>query len=204
MWQDIRFACRTLAKVRGFTIVALMTLTLGIGANVTVFTFVNSLYLAPLPYRDPERLVRVMSTPMTDRVSRQAWFFRMMTDVLAIFAGLSLVMAAAGIYGVASYGVVERTGEIGVRMAMGASKGDVMRMFLSESLRRTVFAFALGLVISLMLVSVLERTFAAVEPSGIGPYVLVAALLGAVTLGGTCLPAFRAARLESTVALRHE
>ena len=152
---------------------------------------------------DPDQPVYSVR-PMKEWVSRQAWPFKMMTVLLAIFAGLSLVMAAAGVYGVDSYGVVERTGEIGVRMALGASKTNILTMFLGEGLTRIAVALAIGLVISLLVVAVLERALAAVEASAFLSYVLVAVVLGSVTIVATCVPAFGAARLDPTVALRYE
>ena len=152
---------------------------------------------------DPDQPIH-LTAPMTEWVSRQAWAFKMMTTVLVVFAGVALMMASAGVYGLSFYAVVERTREIGVRMALGARAADTVRMFLSEALRRTVVALAVGLTLSFFAVAVLERLLVAVDETGYPVFATVASILAAVTLFATGLPAVRATKLDPAIALRNE
>jgi predicted permease len=124
--------------------------------------------------------------------------------LLAIFAGLALILATVGIYGVMSYMVTERTHEIGVRMALGAQAGDVLRGVVAQGAARAAAGIALGLVGALFLTRFLTTLLFGVRPTDAPTFVAVAALLGSVALVASYLPARRATRIDPMAALRCE
>src|SRR5262249_27267710 len=124
--------------------------------------------------------------------------------LLTLFAGLALVLAAVGVYGVISYNVAQRTQEIGIRMALGAERRQILRMVLSQGTSMAV----LGVVIGLAAAFGLTRLVAAMlfEDTGPAPptFSLVPILLLAVSVAAASLPAWRATRVDPVVALREE
>ena len=130
---------------------------------------------------------------------------RFRTLLLGIFAGLSLCLAIAGVYGVTAYVVGQRSNEIGLRMAMGATSGHVLRLILRHGMTLAAIGMALGFLGSLagarLLTSV--RSFE-VRPNDPLIYLSVPVLLGAVALSATYLPARRASKLDPLIALRQE
>jgi len=124
--------------------------------------------------------------------------------LLALFAGAALLLAAVGIYGVLSYTVTQRTGEIGVRMALGAERGQVLRLVVGQGLGVALLGVALGTAGALGLVRVLTSLLYGVSAHDPLIFGGVAALLTAVALAAAYLPARRASRIEPVVALRYE
>ena len=122
--------------------------------------------------------------------------------MLTTFALVALLLAALGIYGVLTHAVSQRTGEIGLRMALGARTSDVLRMVAGEGMVLTLLGIGLGLVGASALGRVLEGMLYAIEPGD--PWTIggVAGLLGAVALAASLLPAFRATRIDPLEALR--
>jgi predicted permease len=129
---------------------------------------------------------------------------RTQTAVMWLFAGMSLLLAGIGLHGLLSFGVSQRRQEIGIRIALGASRGGVLRLVAGESLRLA----AIGAVIGMGLAYAASRTFesllAGVEPSDPPTYGVAAALAGAMVLSGTVAPALRALRVDPARALRAE
>jgi putative ABC transport system permease protein len=126
------------------------------------------------------------------------------TMLLALFAGIALLLAAVGIYGLVAYSVAQRTHEIGVRMALGAAQADVVRMVVRQGARLAVIGIVLGLGGALALTRLLKTML-----FGIGvtdTLTFAAAPLGMmlVVLLATFLPALRATRISPVAALRHE
>ena len=164
--------------------------------------------LAPLVrerIREIDRNVPVAAmTSMEQVVNDAVWQARLATTVLSGFAVLALVLAATGIFAVMSFIVTGRTQEIGIRMALGARQGDVLRMVLAQSLRPVAFGVALGLGGALGLTRLMGALLYQVSPTD--PVVLggVALLLAAVAAGAGLLPARRAARIDPLIALRHQ
>ncbi|MFZ0819146.1 MAG: ABC transporter permease [Candidatus Acidiferrales bacterium] len=141
---------------------------------------------------------------MTDRVSESVAEPRFRTLLLGIFAGLALVLAAAGIYGVMAYSVAQRTHEIGIRIALGAGRRDVLSLVLGHSLRLTLVGVAIGLASAWGLTRFLASTLYAVAPHDMTTLAAVSVLLSAVALLASYIPARRAMRVDPVVALRYE
>ncbi len=129
---------------------------------------------------------------------------RFTTVLLGGFAVLGLVLAAIGIYGVLAYSVARRTREIGVRMALGAARGRVVRMVLNDSLTPVAFGAAVGVAGALAATRLMRAMLYEVSASDPLTFVLVVAVLFAVAVLASVVPAMRAARVDPIVALREE
>jgi predicted permease len=124
--------------------------------------------------------------------------------ILIALAGIALMLAAAGIYGVIAYIVAQRTAEIGLRMALGANSTMILRMILRRGLALLLVGASLGLVGGYLLGRLMSSFLYQVAPSDPGTYFSVFALLLIATFAGCCVPALRAARVDPMVALRHQ
>src|ERR1700686_3608034 len=137
-------------------------------------------------------------------LSQALWAPRAGGVLLALFGALALVLSAVGVYGVLSYSVNQQTREIGLRMAMGAQRGDVMRLILGQGLRLTVVGLGLGLLVALGLMRVLVSLLFDVRAYDPLTYTAVTLLLTAVALLACYIPARRAMRVDPMVALRYD
>jgi putative ABC transport system permease protein len=124
--------------------------------------------------------------------------------LLATFATVALLLSAIGIYGVTSYGVAQQTREIGIRAALGATRGDVLGFVLGRSVRLTMLGIAAGLLSALALTRVLTRLLYGVRPTDAVTFIVVAGMLLAVTLVASYIPARRALTIDPLRALRTE
>jgi putative ABC transport system permease protein len=122
--------------------------------------------------------------------------------LLGLFAMAALVLAAVGIYGVVSYAVARRTREIGIRIALGATRGDVLRLILGRGAALTGFALLVGLAAAVLTTRVLRTLLYAVTPTDPVTYALVLALMMTVALLASWIPARRAASVPPADALR--
>jgi putative ABC transport system permease protein len=124
--------------------------------------------------------------------------------LLSVFAALALVLAAIGIYGVIAYGVTQRTHEIGVRIALGAEQGDVMRLVLGQGVVLAGSGIGMGIAGALALTRLLAGYLYRVQPTDPIALGSTALLLGAVAMLASYIPARRAAKVDPLIALRHE
>ncbi|HXA86485.1 MAG TPA: ABC transporter permease [Candidatus Dormibacteraeota bacterium] len=153
---------------------------------------------------DPSNTAVYDLKPMSERVAASLGPRRFAVTMLLAFATMALLLAAIGLYGVISYSVVQRTQEIGVRMALGARLAQVMWLVLSQSLRMVLAGVAIGLAASLVLARLLQSELIQVSAFDPLTFAGMCAVLVAVTLAATYLPARRAAKVDPMLALRHE
>lgn len=144
--------------------------------------------------------VRTMQDIIADSVMRRR--FAMM--LLSIFAGLAMLLAAIGLYGVMSYSVSQRTREIGVRMALGAQTADVLKMIVSQGMLLVVVGVGVGVAASIGLTRLMSGLLYGVSATDPLTFAGVAVMLALVALAANYLPARRAAKTDPTVALRYE
>jgi predicted permease len=129
---------------------------------------------------------------------------RFQTMLLGLFAGIALLLTAVGLYGVMSFTVLQRTHEIGIRVALGADRADVLRMVLGKSLALTGVGLAIGIIGASVLSRLLENLLYEVKPTDPVTLVAVSVLLIAVSTLASYIPAQRAARVDPMVALRYQ
>jgi putative ABC transport system permease protein len=129
---------------------------------------------------------------------------RFSTLLLAIFAGVALVLAAVGIYGVMAYTVAQRTHEIGIRMALGAQAGNVLTLVMRQGLLLAFAGTAIGLAAALGLTRVMSSLLYEVSPTDPMTFVMDALILTAVSVLASLIPARRAMKVDPLVALRYE
>jgi putative ABC transport system permease protein len=151
---------------------------------------------ADLPLADVQTLKQYKEIKLSSRMHG--------ASILAGFGGLALVLAAIGIFGVMAFSVVQRTREIGIRIALGAKTSEVVALFLKRGMRLTMIGIAIGLALSLAVSRVMHGLLFGLTPTDGATFVGVAALLAAVALLACWLPARRAARVDPLTALRYE
>jgi putative ABC transport system permease protein len=178
------------------------------GANVAVRTAADPARFASVLralVRGQDRDLPVSQVRTLDRiVAESVATARLSVVVLALFAGIALLLAAAGIYGVISFAVTRRTREIGVRMALGAMPGRVLRAVVGQALGLAAGGIAIGGAGALALTRVLRTLLFGVSPTDPMVFAAVAVTLAAVAAVASWIPARRAAALDPLAALREE
>ena len=149
---------------------------------------------ASLPITRMRPLDEIIGASLTQR--------RFNMTLLTVFAGIALVLALAGIYGTVSYAVAQRTQELGIRAALGATRADVLRLVLWDGLKPVVLGLALGLAGAFLLRRTLDRLVYGVTTSDPATFVALPLLLAVVAIVASLIPALRAARVDPMTALR--
>jgi putative ABC transport system permease protein len=124
--------------------------------------------------------------------------------LIGSFAGLALILAVIGLYGVISYSVIQRTREIGIRVAMGAQRRDVLRLVLREALTTSATGVLVGVVSGLFLTRLMSSLLYVVSPNDWPTFAAVSAVLLCVAIAACAIPATRATRVDPVIALRYE
>jgi predicted permease len=141
---------------------------------------------------------------LEDYVSKSAAEPRFQTFVLSCFAAIALILAAIGLYGLLSYIVVQRTLEIGVRMALGAQKGQVLGMIVRRGVKLALIGITAGLTTSVMITRLLSGMLYGIRPFDPATFVAMTTLLLLVSVAASSLPAYRAARVDPIRTLREQ
>jgi len=141
-----------------------------------------------------------MSDIVEEQVAKPRWY----AILVGSFAGLALLLAAVGIYGVVAYAVGQRTNEIGIRMALGAGRADILRMVLLGGLRAPLCGVVIGLSVGALASKVLASFLYGITPLDLTTYCAAAALVVVVAVAAAYFPARRATAVDPMVALRWE
>ena len=153
--------------------------------------------------QDPKLAISAIKT-MGSIVDEELARTRFSMFLLGVFAGIALLLAAIGIYGVMAYSVSQRTREIGIRIALGASGSNVLRLVGSHGLVLATVGIGLGVGGALALTRFMKALLFGVSPADPATLITVCGLLGFITLGACYIPARRATKVEPVEALRHE
>ena len=152
---------------------------------------------------DPELPIYNVQT-MNQRVQQSLARRRFATLLLSLFAGLALTLAIVGVYGVMAYLVRQGTRELGIRMALGATPGQVRTLVVKQGMTIALAGAGFGLVAALLLTRVMRGLLFGVAPSDPVTFVAIAALLAALAFAACCAPARRAGRIDLLESLRSE
>jgi len=152
---------------------------------------------------DP-RLALYQVQTFDEAVSTSLWRQRLQGNVLSIFALLAVVLACTGLYGVISYTVAERTREVGVRMALGATRGNVLALVFAQSGRLVALGVALGLIVAFFATRLLGTLLYGIGATDLTTFISVPAGLGVVALVAALIPARRASQVDPIIAMRSE
>jgi len=156
--------------------------------------------IASIDSNQPIYNIRTMDEIRGESVAPQ----RLNLTLLSIFAGIALVLAIVGIYGVMSYSVTQRTHEIGIRMAIGAQPRDVFRMVIGHGMTLTIISIACGLVGAFALTRLMATMLFGVKPTDPATFTIIAVLLTGVALIACYIPGRRATKVDPVVSLRYE
>ena len=152
---------------------------------------------------DPEQPIADVRT-MKEVISRSIARPRFNTLLLTIFAGVALILASVGLYGVMNYSATQRTHEVGIRMALGATRSDIMRLVVGNGMLLTLIGIGLGVAASLGLTRVMASLLFGITATDVPTFLGVSLVLAAVALIANYIPARRATRVDPVIALRYE
>jgi predicted permease len=140
--------------------------------------------------------------PMTEYVAASLFGAKIAASLLSVLSGLGLLLAAMGLYSVMAYSVAQRTAEIGIRVALGAQPGNIMRMVIRQGMAFALAGLVVGSVAAAALAHLISATLVGVKPSDPIVYAGAAAFTVLVTFASAAIPAWRALRVDPVVALR--
>jgi putative ABC transport system permease protein len=144
--------------------------------------------------------IRAMGQILSDSIARERLFML----VLGIFSTVAFVLAAVGVYGVINYLVTQRTHEIGVRLALGAQRRDVLRLIIRQGMAPALIGVSLGIAGSFALTRVLSQLLYGVSPTDPETFTAISLLISGVALLASYIPARRASKIDPIVALRNQ
>jgi putative ABC transport system permease protein len=156
--------------------------------------------IASVDANRPPAKIQAIEEVLSDEVAAP----RLYTVLLGAFAGMAMLLASIGIYGLVSYSVTLRTREIGIRMALGAERAGILRMVLAQGAGLAVVGVAVGLVASLGLTRLIAGLLFGITATDPATLVSISALLVAVAVVASLVPARRATRVDPMIALRAE
>jgi putative ABC transport system permease protein len=155
--------------------------------------------------RSLDRGLPVSSLSTMEQVIADAlWQQRFNLQLIGIFAALAMTLAAIGLYGVMSYSVAQRAREVGLRMAMGADRLDVLKLVVGQGMKLALAGMALGLLASVALTRLMEKLLFGVSATDFSTFAVIAILLMLVALVACLIPARRATKVDPMIALRYE
>jgi ABC-type antimicrobial peptide transport system permease subunit len=152
---------------------------------------------------DPQQAVAFFQT-LEDALHRSLGVQRVVATLTAFFAGMALLLAVVGLYSVLAYAVTQRTSEIGLRMALGAQRGEVIRMILGDGMGLVAVGLGVGLAAAAATSRLLQSQLFGIEPLNPIVYLGVAVLFALIAILACLAPSLRASRIEPIVALRAE
>jgi putative ABC transport system permease protein len=152
---------------------------------------------------DPKLALYEVKT-MDDAVNESLWRQRVQSRVLGVFAVLALLLAAVGLYGLVSYSVLQRTREIGLRVALGAQRSDVLALVYGQGGRLVVAGLAIGLALGALLARALGSLLYDIAPTDLASYALAAGVIAAIAFAALYVPARRAVAVDPLRAMRTE
>jgi putative ABC transport system permease protein len=144
--------------------------------------------------------VRTLDEVVGETMARQD--FNM--TLLSVFSGIALMLAAIGVYGMLSYSVQQRSQEIGIRMALGARGGDVMKMVMGQGMLLAGLGIAVGLTGAVALTRLIQAMLFGVKATDLATFAVVAGVLALVAMAACWIPAMRATHVDPLTALRYE
>lgn len=209
---DVGIAVRSLRRSPGFVMATVLSLGLAVGAGVAGFGVLDAVRFRALPFPHADRLVLISEVPRagcpnvcdvnykTFALLRAQRFKSI--DALAGFAMIGLVLAITGLYGVLSYVVQQRTQEIGIRGVLGAGRGRILGMVLSQAMLLTLVGIAAGLLAAMFSMRLMQGLLYGTPTNDPTVYTMVALTTLGVALVASYVPARRAAGVDPVIALR--
>jgi putative ABC transport system permease protein len=152
---------------------------------------------------DPEQPISGLGS-MDELISKSVGQRRLSMMLLSLFSGIALLLASVGIYGLMSYSVAQRSRELGVRIALGAARMDVLRLVLRQGMSLAATGIVIGVGAAFALGRLIESQLYGIHAGDPGTIAGVAALLGLTALAANLIPAWRATRVDPAVVLREE
>jgi putative ABC transport system permease protein len=155
--------------------------------------------------RDADATLALYEVNTMERVRQLGfWQYGLFGSMFSVFGAIALILAAVGVYGVISYGVSQRTQEIGVRVALGARRGDVMRLVVGQGMRLAAIGLGIGLVGALGITRVIRSLLFGVTPTDPLSFVMITVFLTAIAAVASWIPARRATGVDPIIALRRD